>query len=123
MCCHFSAANRALGVLVVGNRNGKTYARKDVDFLTQLANQIAIAAENALSYRRISELTDKLGQEKLYLEDEIRSDANLKEIIGTSVELRRVLKLVETVPPRDSTVNLWRDWHWEGADCACHPQS
>lgn len=39
---------RALGVLVVGNRNGKTYARKDVDFLTQLANQIAIAAENAL---------------------------------------------------------------------------
>jgi formate hydrogenlyase transcriptional activator len=99
--------DRALGVLVVGNRSGTPYAQKDVDFFTQFANQVAIAVENALSYRRISELTEKLSQEKLYLEDEIRCDANFEEIIGTSTELRRILKLVETVAPTDSTVLIY----------------
>ena len=51
----------------------------------------------------LSQLTQKLAQENLYLEDEIRSDANFKDIVGKSPELRRVLKLVETVAPTDST--------------------
>jgi transcriptional regulator with GAF, ATPase, and Fis domain len=55
----------------------------------------------------LSELTHKLAQEKLYLEDEIRTDANFKEIVGKSAELRRVLKLVETVAPTDSTVLIY----------------
>jgi len=55
----------------------------------------------------LSELTHKLAQENLYLEDEIRSDANFKEIIGKSPELRRVLKLVETVAPTDSTALIY----------------
>ena len=54
--------------------------------------------------RELSELTDKLAQENLYLEDEIRGEENFKEIIGKSSELRRVLKLVETVAPTESTV-------------------
>jgi len=60
--------------------------------------------ENALAYGQISELTDKLAQEKLYLEDEIRTEANFEEIVGKSQALHRVLKLVETVAPTDSTV-------------------
>ncbi len=54
--------------------------------------------------QELSELTQKLAQENLYLEDEIRSDLNFKEIVGKSTELRRVLKLVETVAPTESTV-------------------
>lgn len=57
--------------------------------------------------KELSELTDKLTQEKLYLEDEIRTDANFEEIVGTSAALRRVLKLVETVAPTDSTVLIY----------------
>src|SRR3984893_9949020 len=56
----------------------------------------------------LSQLTQKLAQENLYLEDEIRSDANFKEIVGKSRELRRVLKLVETVAPTDSTALLFQ---------------
>ncbi len=96
--------NRPLGVLVLGKRGKDVYRKEDVDFLAQVANQIAIAVDNALSYRQVSELTDKLAQEKLYLEDEIRADAYFEEIVGKSAELRRVLKLVETVAPTDSTV-------------------
>src|SRR5579864_1613828 len=66
------------------------------------ANQELQSAQDELS-----QLTQKLAQENLYLEDEIRSDANFKDIVGKSQELRRVLKLVETVAPTDSTALIY----------------
>src|SRR3984885_4262796 len=70
------------------------------------AGQIASAIDNASAYREISELKDKLAQEKLYLEEEIRSEMNFENIIGNSPPLKHVLELVETVAPSDSTVLL-----------------
>src|SRR5713101_278593 len=67
----------------------------------------SIHAELQSEKDRLKLLTEKLAQEKLYLEDEIRADADFEEIIGTSTELRRVLKLVETVAPTDSTVLIY----------------
>jgi formate hydrogenlyase transcriptional activator len=96
--------NLASGILGIGRREDDPYSEEDIDFLAQVSNQIAIAVENALAYRQISELTDKLAQEKLYLEDEIRTEANFEEIVGKSQALHRVLKLVETVAPTASTV-------------------
>jgi formate hydrogenlyase transcriptional activator len=60
--------------------------------------------ENALAFDEIEALKDKLHQEKVYLEEEIRTEHNFGEIIGESAALRRVLKQVETVAPTDSTV-------------------
>src|SRR5712671_2541185 len=96
--------DRGLGVLGLSRLKATPFAQGDVHFLMQVASQVAIAVENALAYGQISELKDKLAQEKLYLEDEIRSEANFKEIIGKSQALHRVLKLVETVAPTGSTV-------------------
>jgi formate hydrogenlyase transcriptional activator len=79
----------------------------DIEFLSQIANQVAIAVENALAFGQIRELQEKLSQEKLYLEDEIRSEMNFAQIIGNSASLRRVLKHVETVAPTDSTVLIY----------------
>ena len=62
--------------------------------------------ENAIAYREISELKDKLAQEKLYLEQELRSELNFDQIVGDSAALKHVLELVETVAPSDSTVLL-----------------
>src|SRR5580700_9073345 len=67
-----------------------------------MANQTLQRAQEELS-----DLTQKLAQENLYLEDEIRSDANFKEIVGKSRELQRVLKLVETVAPTNSTALIY----------------
>src|SRR5258708_1036267 len=58
------------------------------------------------AYREIAELKDKLAQEKLYLEDEIRGEPDFEGIVGQSPALRHVLNLVETVAPSDSTVLL-----------------
>jgi formate hydrogenlyase transcriptional activator len=79
----------------------------DIGFLTQIGNQIAIAVENALSFGHIRELKDQLSKEKLYLEDEIRTEMNFAQIVGKSASLRRVLKQVETVAPTDSTVLVY----------------
>src|SRR6516165_5735713 len=65
---------RVLGVLVVGRTLKDPFSADEVDFLTKVAGPIAIAIENALAYKEISELRNKLAQEKLYLEDEIRSE-------------------------------------------------
>jgi formate hydrogenlyase transcriptional activator len=79
----------------------------DIQFLSQIANQVAIAVENALAFGEIRELRDQLSKEKLYLEDEIRTEMNFAQIIGNSPSLRRVLKQVETVAPTDSTVLIY----------------
>ena len=106
--CSIPLASRgqALGTLSVGSLHEAAFSEEDARLLTQVANQIAIAVENALAYREISELKDKLSEEKLYLQDEIRSEHNFEEIIGESPALRLVLKQVETVAPTDSTVLL-----------------
>ena len=97
---------RALGILVLARASEDMFTEQDVDFLSQAAGQVAIAIENALAYREISELKDKLAKEKLYLEEEIRSELNFEQIVGTSPALKHVLQLVETVASSDSTVLL-----------------
>jgi formate hydrogenlyase transcriptional activator len=97
---------RALGNLTIEHATEGTFTAEDVDFLSQAAGQIAIAIENALAHREISELKDKLAQEKLYLEEEIRSERDFEQIVGSSPALKHVLQLVETVAPSDSTVLL-----------------
>src|SRR3984957_9275178 len=97
---------RALGVLCLARKKENSFSEHDADFLTEVAGQVTIAIENALAYREISELKDKLAQEKLYLEEEIRTDSGFERIIGKSAALKRVLQMVETVAPSDSTVLL-----------------
>jgi formate hydrogenlyase transcriptional activator len=98
--------NRTLGVLAMGSRIENLFSPEDVDFLERVAGQVAIAIENALAYKEIAELKDKLAQEKLYLEEEIRSTSDFEGIIGQSSALRQALQLVETVATSDSTVLL-----------------
>jgi len=100
-------SNRVLGVLAVGRLREDSFTQQDVDFMVQIAGQLAIAMDNALSYRKISELSHKLAQEKLYLEHEIHSDLNFEEIVGNSAILRRVLRQVEAVAPTNSTALIY----------------
>jgi len=97
---------RALGLLAVMRTTENPFSPEEVEFLTQVAGPIAIAIENALAYEEISDLKNKLAQEKLYLEEEIRSGMGFEQIIGESAALRHVLAMVETVAPSDSTVLL-----------------
>ena len=101
-----TSRNRTLGVLGLGRRDENAFSPEVVDFLLRAAGQVAIAIENALAYREIAELKDKLAEEKFYLEDEIRTEHNFEEIIGESTTLKQVLQQVETVARTDSTVMI-----------------
>src|SRR5207249_4647895 len=106
--CHMPliSRNRMLGILAVAQREKNAFDGDEVAFLSQVAKQVAIAIENALAFGEIADLKDRLAQEKLYLEDEIRGEMDFEGIVGQSSALRHVLNLVETVAPSDSTVIL-----------------
>jgi len=98
--------DRLLGLLCPSRTTATPFLPEAVDFLSRASGQIAIAIENALAYHEISELKDKLAQEKLYLEEEIRSDSGFERILGKSAPLKHILELVDTVASSDSTVLL-----------------
>jgi formate hydrogenlyase transcriptional activator len=96
--------DRALGALNVGRGRADKFSPEDIELLSEIAKQIAIAVENAQAYRELTDLKDKLAKEKLYLEEEVRTEHNFGEIVGQSAALRKVLKEVETVASTSSTV-------------------
>ena len=99
--------DRAFGTLGVGSQTENAFTEDDAELLNQVGKQVAIAVENALAFRQIDELKNQLKEEKLYLEEEIRTEYNFEEIIGNSSTLRRVLQDVETVAATDSTVLVY----------------
>jgi len=97
-------ANGTLGALEIGRGSDEAWTESDVEFLVEIAGQVAIAVENALSYRELSEIKDRLATEKLYLEDEIRLDHNIGNMVGQGPAFQSILQDVQTVAPTDSTV-------------------
>ena len=95
---------RVLGTLSVVSMQEAAFSPDDAELLTQIGAQMAIAVENALAYKQIAQLKDKLTEEKLYLQEEIQTEYNFQEIVGESQTLRRVLKEVQTVAATASTV-------------------
>lgn len=99
-----AGANGVSGVLDLVRKNGSPFTEDEVDLLVQVGRQIAIATENSLAYRELSQLKDKLATEKLYLEDEIRSEQNVGDMIGESPAFQAVLRGIQVVAPTDATV-------------------
>jgi formate hydrogenlyase transcriptional activator len=98
--------DRCLGVLNVASLRQSAFGRQELSVLAQVANQVAVAVENTLAFDQITELKDRLAEERDYLEDEIRSEHHYDEIVGESPAWKAVLQQVETVAPTDATVLL-----------------
>jgi formate hydrogenlyase transcriptional activator len=110
LCCiPLTTRKGELGTLNLASKEAHAFAPPDVGFLQQVAAQVAVALDNARSYREIAQLTEKLASEKLYLEEEIRSELNSEEIVGESPALKRVLSQARTVAPSDATVLVLGD--------------
>jgi formate hydrogenlyase transcriptional activator len=93
-----------VGTLNVGSTLQRQFDPQDLELLRQIACQMAIVLKNARAYGEIAELNEKLATEKLYLEDEIRTELNFEEIIGESSALKRVLGQARTVASCEATV-------------------
>ncbi len=96
--------DRVIGCLNLASHHEQAFGEHDVEFLSQVASQIALAVDNAVAYQEIHTLKDRLTEEKLYLEEEIRVEHGFDDIIGDSRALKQVLGQVEIVAPTDATV-------------------
>ena len=103
-CLPLISHGRPLGTLVVASLVEENFPERDAELLRHIANQIAIAVENALAFRRMADRAKTLREEKLYLQDEIRTEYNFEEIIGASATLRGILDQLQTVAPTDSAI-------------------
>jgi len=105
-CVPLISKGEAFGSLNLASKRVDAFTEKEAELLTQVGAQVAIAVKNALAFKEIDALKDKLAVEKLYLEEEIRSEFNFEEIIGESQALRKALGQVELAAPANTTVLL-----------------
>ena len=89
--------DRTLGTLALVRTTDNPWTPDDVEFLVQVANQIAIAVENSLAYRELTEIKERLATEKLYLEDEIRLDHNVGNMVGNGPAFQSISKSIRSL--------------------------
>jgi formate hydrogenlyase transcriptional activator len=95
---------KSIGTIGIGSRQKGQYSEGDMELLQEVANQVALAVANMVTYEEIERLKARLEKENVYLQEEIRTDHNFEEITGNSAALLAVLHKVEQVAPTDSTV-------------------
>jgi len=98
------ARDRVLGVLVLGKRDNSTYIQEELEYLGQVASQIAVLVENFRLHAELQKMKEEFAEEKPRYEDELPSEPSFEEIVGRSPALQRVLRQVEVVAPTDSGV-------------------
>ena len=103
-CVPLTTHTGTFGTINFASHNPDAFSDLDVELLQQVAGQVAIALENTLAFQEIDRLKDRLAVEKLYLEEEIRSEFNFEEIVGESTLLRGALSQVELAAPAGTTV-------------------
>jgi formate hydrogenlyase transcriptional activator len=101
-----TTASGPLGVITMGSRRPNNFGQADLDLLSQISNQIALAVDNALAYGRLNASAARLEEERLYLESELETEYNFEDIVGKSAAIRKVLEQVAIVAPTSSTVLL-----------------
>ena len=100
-------AGKSIGTLNLASNRADEYSDADGALLQEVANQVALAVENMKAYEEIRALHAKLEKENVYLREEIRSEYNFREIVGSSAPLREVLEKAARVAPLDSTVLIY----------------
>jgi formate hydrogenlyase transcriptional activator len=95
---------KPIGTLNIGSRTRNRYSEADRELVQEIANQVALAVANMVSYEEIADLQARLEKENVYLQEEIRTEHNFEEITGNSPALLAVLRKVEQVAGTDSTV-------------------
>jgi transcriptional regulator with GAF, ATPase, and Fis domain len=83
--------------IILLSKSKNAYTAKHLSVLEHCIAQISLAIDNLLAFKQ-------LRQEKMYLEEEIKTEHNFEEIVGTNSAFREVLQKVSQVAPTGSTV-------------------
>jgi formate hydrogenlyase transcriptional activator len=96
--------DRALGVISIGRAEGSPFTAADLGLLSQVADQVAIAIDNALAFEQIEELNSRLAKEKEFLEEELREEGFSNEMVASSGVMTDMMRQVQTVAGTYATV-------------------
>lgn len=96
--------DRCLGILNIGSIESGAPDPGDLEFLTQVAMQIAYAIDHVQAYEQIDRLRDQLAKENVYLTEELRLTKNIGSLVGQSLAFQHVLGLAREVAPTPTTV-------------------
>jgi formate hydrogenlyase transcriptional activator len=94
---------RKLGAIGFSSYTPLAPAPEDLDFTVQVGRLVALAVESALTRQELHRANERLAAEKKYLEEEIRADRRIENLVGGTA-LREVMGQVEVVAPTDSAV-------------------
>jgi formate hydrogenlyase transcriptional activator len=101
------AMGSSIGTFTVWSETKNRYSKEDAELLREVANQVALAIANMKSYEEIATLKARLEKENVYLQEEIRTEHNFEEIVGSSPALLDLLRRVDQVAPTDSSVLIY----------------
>ncbi|MDR4494138.1 MAG: sigma 54-interacting transcriptional regulator [Nitrospirales bacterium] len=96
--------DQCLGSLNIGSVESGPPDPENVQFLSQVAKQIALAIDNVLAYEEITQLKEQLTRENAYLLEEIKTSHDFGAMVGNSQKFKKVLSLAQAVAPTNSTV-------------------
>ena len=100
-----TTARRRLGTLVFACKQPSAYDTADMGFLQLVANQVAVAIDNALAFQEIADAEGPARPRRMPTwRRRLAPSTTSGRSSGESAALRRVLKQVETVAPTGSTV-------------------
>jgi formate hydrogenlyase transcriptional activator len=98
------ANGKVFGTFNIASKIPASYSEKEIEFLSLVADQIAVAIDNARAYEKIKQFKSELERENIHLREEIKTEYNFDEVIGKSAVLKKILKRVEEVADTDSSV-------------------
>jgi len=99
-----TSREKVMGTLNLGCYTPNKFEDLDLDFLSLVTKQIALAVDNARSHEEIEKLKNQFEMDNVSLRQEIKTDLNFDEIIGANKSLKDVLSNVNKVANTDATV-------------------
>ena len=93
-----------LGILNLGSVDFGDPQADDLEFLTQVAMQIAYAIDHVQAYEEINRLREQLARENVYLSEELKLTKHFGSMVGRSQIFQHVLEIAQEVAPTPTTV-------------------
>ncbi len=94
-----------LGIFSVFNNGRQGFAPRHVHLLSLLVKPCAIALTNALRFRELKNLKERLADDSRYFQEELNRMSG-ETVVGTGNGLKRVMDMVHQVAPLESPVLL-----------------
>ena len=96
--------DKCLGILNIGSIESGVPDPGDLEFLTQVAMQIAYAIDHVQAYEQIDQLRAQLDKENVYLIEELKLTKNSDSLVGKSLAFQTVITLAREAAPTPTTV-------------------